>query len=121
MTASNKNKVKVLNEEETKSPSTNDDDALLTIVKANCENVGNGIFKLTSLLNHQIDPIFMNLAVQKLYKTLIKTHKLSDKSITKIITAPVSGVIPSFAMSTILNIPTIYARHTVPITWDENY
>lgn len=93
---------------------------LLPIVQQNCSNLGKGIFKLTSLMNHQVDPTFIHLAVNKLKTDLVDGNKLSD-SITKIITAPVSGVIPSFVMSTLLNVPTVYARHKVPVTFSKEH
>eukprot|EP01083_Nonionella_stella_P046656 124898_1 len=98
-----------------------DQNELLSLVQSNCTNLSNGIFKVTSILNHQVDPLFINLCSQKLYKNLIEANKLSNQDMTKIITVPASGLIPSFAMSCLLNIPMVYARHKVPITWSTDH
>ena len=88
-------------------------------VEENSENLGNYILKVTGIINHQINPYFMSKCGEYLYNNLILKHNLTNK-ITKILTAPVSGIIPSYVLSDKLNVPMIYARTKIPITLDKN-
>ena len=96
-----------------------DNDQVLSIAKRNCSNLGGGIFKLPSM-NQLVDPVFINLSARKLHRILVEQHGLRG-TITKILTAPVSGVLPAFAMSMILNVPTIVARPTVSVTFSNQH
>lgn len=83
-------------------------------ILAEGENLGCGILKIDSFLNHQLDPALMeaigqNIAIQFL-----------DAEPTRILTAEVSGIVPAvMAARAMGNIPVVYARKHKPITMRE--
>lgn len=99
---------------------TNIDAKLRQYVVENSTNLGNHILKCNSYLNHQVQPVFIDLACQQLYTRLIEKNNLSNKA-TKILTAPVSGVIPAYILAAKLEIPMVYARHSAPITFSDQH
>lgn len=79
-------------------------------IKAEGKNLGNGILKIDSLLNHQIDvPLIMRCG-QELAK------RFANAGITRILTAEVSGIAPALATACALNVPLVYARKVKPVT-----
>jgi xanthine phosphoribosyltransferase len=78
------------------------------------ENLGRGILKIDSFLNHQIDPELMELAGLEIAK------RFESARPTRILTAEVSGIIPAvMAGKAMGNIPVVYARKRKPITMRE--
>jgi xanthine phosphoribosyltransferase len=74
------------------------------------KNLGNGILKVDSFVNHQVDPNLMNEAGKefaKLFKGI---------GATKILTAEISGIAPAVATGLHLGLPVVYARKRKPIT-----
>lgn len=72
--------------------------------------LGNGILKVDSLINHQVDPMLMDACGQefaRLFKNL---------GATRILTAEISGIAPALTTGMHLQIPVVYARKTRPIT-----
>lgn len=72
--------------------------------------LGNGILKVDSLINHQVDPMLMDACGQefaRLFKNL---------GATRILTAEISGIAPALTTGLHLQIPVVYARKTRPIT-----
>lgn len=77
--------------------------------------LGNGIVKVGSFLNHQIDPKLAN----QIGKHVAQRH--AEQGITKILTAEVSGIPPALATGIHMNLPVIYARKGEPVTLGEAY
>jgi len=78
------------------------------------ENLGRGILKIDSFLNHQVDPALMEAAGQD-----IAARFAADRP-TRILTAEVSGIIPAVMAGRALgNLPVVYARKHKPITMRE--
>lgn len=78
------------------------------------KNLGRGILKIDSFLNHQLDPHLMEEIGQEM------AAKFSHTFPTRILTAEVSGIIPAVMTAKALgNIPAVYARKTKPITMQE--
>ncbi len=78
------------------------------------ENLGRGILKIDSFLNHQIDPDLMEAA-----GAVIAGHFAAARP-TRILTAEVSGIIPAtMAGKALGNLPVVYARKHKPITMRE--
>jgi xanthine phosphoribosyltransferase len=78
------------------------------------ENLGRGILKIDSFLNHQIDPTLMVAAGE----TIAARFRAARP--TRILTAEVSGIIPATMAGLALgNLPVVYARKHKPITMRE--
>ncbi len=75
-------------------------------------NLGQGILKVDSFLNHQIDPGLMTRLGQELARRLAHTQP------TKILTAETSGIAPALATAQALGIPVVFARKSPPLTMD---
>ena len=74
------------------------------------QNLGGGILKVDSFVNHQVDPVLMNEAgavFSRHFKTI---------GATKILTAEISGIAPAVATGFHMNLPVVYARKHKPIT-----
>ena len=79
-------------------------------ILAEGENLGRGILKVDSFINHQIDTHLIFGAGQEL------ARRFADAGATKVITAEISGIAPALATAHALNVPVVYARKTRPIT-----
>jgi xanthine phosphoribosyltransferase len=73
-------------------------------------NLGNGILKIDSILNHQLDPqlmIGMGRAMAELFAGI---------PVDRILTAEISGIAPALMTAIEMNVPIVYARKKQPIT-----
>jgi xanthine phosphoribosyltransferase len=75
-------------------------------------NLGKGILKVDSFLNHQIDPALMIRLGQELARRLAHTQP------TKVLTAETSGIAPALAAAAALAVPLVFARKRPPLTMD---
>ncbi len=75
-------------------------------------NLGRGILKVDSFLNHQIDPGLMTRLGQEL------ARRLGPVQPTKVLTAETSGIAPALATAAALGIPLVFARKHPPLTMD---
>lgn len=82
-------------------------------ILAEGRNLGNGILKIDSLLNHQMDPQLMAAMGQEI------ARRFADDGITRILTAEVSGIGPALMAGIALRVPIVYARKHKPITMKE--
>ena len=73
-------------------------------------NLGNGILKIDSILNHQLDPQLM----QGMGKEMAQLF--AGIPIDRILTAEISGIAPALMTAIELNVPVVYARKKQPIT-----
>lgn len=73
-------------------------------------NLGNGILKIDSLLNHQIYP---ELMMEMGKEMAARFHGIK---IDRILTAEISGIAPALTTGMVLGVPVVYARKTKPIT-----
>jgi xanthine phosphoribosyltransferase len=74
------------------------------------KNLGNGILKVDSFVNHQVDPTLMDACGREFAK------RFANVGATKILTAEISGIAPALTTGIHLNLPVVYARKTKPIT-----
>jgi|688.fasta_scaffold233819_3 xanthine phosphoribosyltransferase len=72
--------------------------------------LGNGILKVDSFMNHQIDPLLMKKIGEEI------AQQFREHSPTRILTAESSGIAPSLVTAIELSIPVVYARKSQPIT-----
>src|SRR3972149_6088801 len=84
--------------------------ALKDRIKAEGINLGNGILKVDSLLNHQIYPDLMVEMGREL------AARFDGVPIDRILTAEISGIAPAITTSIVLGVPVVYARKKKPIT-----
>ncbi|MEM7113822.1 MAG: xanthine phosphoribosyltransferase [Chloroflexota bacterium] len=78
------------------------------------QNLGRGILKIDSFLNHQIDPALLEGVGQAI------ADRFADTNPTRILTAEVSGIIPAVMTGKAMgNLPVVYARKHKPITMQE--
>jgi len=78
------------------------------------QNLGRGILKIDSFLNHQLDANLMEEVGQEMARLFADSHP------TRILTAEVSGIVPAVMAGKALgNIPVVYARKHKPITMRE--
>lgn len=78
------------------------------------KNLGNGILKVDSFINHQVDPAMM-LAIGG----ALAAH-FGAMGINKVLTAEISGIAPALMTALALGVKVSYARKTKPITMPEN-
>ena len=82
-------------------------------ILAEGRNLGNGILKIDSILNHQMDPQLMaGIGLEIAYR-------FSGEGATRILTAEISGIGPALMTGLALSVPIVYARKHKPITMTE--
>jgi xanthine phosphoribosyltransferase len=79
-------------------------------ILAEGRNLGNGILKIDSILNHQIYPDLMFEMGQEM------ARRFADVPIDRILTAEISGIAPALMTGYALGVPVVYARKLKPIT-----
>jgi xanthine phosphoribosyltransferase len=83
-------------------------------ILAEGKNLGRGILKIDSFLNHQLDPQLMEAIGQEI------AGRFETLKPDRILTAEVSGIVPAvMAAKALGNIPVVYARKHKPITMQE--
>jgi xanthine phosphoribosyltransferase len=89
-------------------------EALKDRIRREGRNLGNGILKVDSFINHQVDPALM-LAVGG----ALAAH-FGALGITKVLTAEISGIAPALTTALALGVPVVYGRKTKPITMPDD-
>jgi xanthine phosphoribosyltransferase len=78
------------------------------------QNLGRGILKIDSFLNHQVDGALMAAIGEEIGR------RFGEARPTRVLTAEVSGIMPAVMAGIALgNIPVVYARKHKPITMKE--
>jgi xanthine phosphoribosyltransferase len=78
------------------------------------QNLGRGILKIDSFLNHQVDAELMEAVGEEI------ARRFADSKVTLVLTAEVSGIIPALMAGKAMgNLPVVYARKHKPITMME--
>lgn len=75
--------------------------------------LGNGILKIDSLINHQVDPQIMDACGREF------AEQFKNTGATRILTAEISGIAPALMAGYHMKLPVVYARKTRPITMPE--
>ncbi len=89
-------------------------ESLKARILAEGRNMGRGILKVDSFVNHQVDAALMQEAGQAL------AARFAEESVTKVLTAEISGIAPALMTALALRVPIVYARKTKPITMPED-
>lgn len=74
------------------------------------KDLGKGILKVDSFVNHQVDPVLMD-ACGRDFAAYFK-----DAGAQRVLTAEISGIAPALMTAKYLNLPVVYARKSKPIT-----
>lgn len=74
------------------------------------QNLNNGILKVDSFINHQVDPGLMDKCGEAL------AREFANCGANRILTAEISGIAPAIMAGKHLNLPVVYARKHKPIT-----
>ena len=82
-------------------------------ILAEGKNLGHGILKIDSVINHQVDATLM------LETGAEFARRFADTQPTRVLTAEVSGIIPAMATAYALGLPLVYARKHKPVTMQE--
>ncbi len=72
--------------------------------------IGDGILKVDSLINHQMDPGLMFRMGEEI------ARQFADRGVTRILTSEVSGIGPALTTGYALGVPVVYARKRRPVT-----
>ena len=89
-------------------------DILKERIRREGQNLGNGILKIDTFLNHQVDSSLLEEVGEEI------AWRFASVSPTRILTAEVSGIIPAVMTGKALgNVPVVYARKRKPITMVE--
>ncbi len=68
-------------------------------------NLGRGILKIDSVINHQVDA-----TPSPGGRGGVRPARFADKHPTRVLTAEVSGIIPAMATAYAMGLPLVYAR-----------
>jgi xanthine phosphoribosyltransferase len=74
------------------------------------KNLGGGILKVDSFVNHQVDPVLMDACGKEF------ARRFASLGATKVLTAEISGIAPAVTTAIHLRLPVVYARKHKPIT-----
>jgi xanthine phosphoribosyltransferase len=74
------------------------------------KNLGGGILKVDSFVNHQVDPVLMDRCGKEF------ARRFAALGATKVLTAEISGIAPAVTTAIHLGLPVVYARKHKPIT-----
>jgi xanthine phosphoribosyltransferase len=85
-------------------------EALQQRILADGRNLGRGILKVDSFVNHQVDPMLMRDCAREL------ARRFEPDRPTKVLTAEISGIAPALLTALELNVCVVYARKHKPIT-----
>lgn len=78
-------------------------------------HIGNGIIKVDSFMNHQLDPVLLQAIGEEF------ARRFSHTNPTRILTAETSGIAPALATAMVLKIPMVFARKKQPITMKDPF
>ncbi len=83
---------------------------LIEKIKQEGVNLGNGILKVDSLINHRVDPGLMENCGREFARLFSHTKP------SVVLTAEISGIAPGLMTAKFLEIPVVFVRKTKPIT-----
>ena len=84
--------------------------ALVDRILKDGKNLGGGILKVDSFINHQVDPELMDACGAEF------ARRFARVGASRVLTAEISGIAPALMAARHLRLPVVYARKTKPIT-----
>ena len=91
---------------------------LVERIRQEGSDLGDGILKVDSFLNHQLYPR-LTMAMGETFVERLSAAGVSD--VTKIVTAETSGVAPALAAAVAFDVPLVFARKKRPITMPDGF
>ena len=88
--------------------------ALIDRIRKEGKNLGGGILKVDSFINHQVDPELMDACGAEF------ARRFARVGATRVLTAEISGIAPALMAARHLRLPVVYARKTKPITMPDS-
>lgn len=85
-------------------------EALKHRILSDGKNLGGGILKVDGFINHQVDPVLMDVCGRTL------ATEFQGVNATKVLTAEISGIAPALMTAMHMGLPVVYARKHKPIT-----
>ena len=85
-------------------------EALINRILSEGKNLGGGILKVDGFINHQVDPVLMDVCGRTL------ATEFQSVNATKVLTAEISGIAPALMTAMHMGLPVVYARKHKPIT-----
>jgi len=83
---------------------------LIERIRSEGVHLGDGILKVDSIINHQLDPRLMaNMGAAF-------AERFAGTAVDRILTAEISGIAPALMTGIEMNVPVVYARKRKPIT-----
>ena len=79
-------------------------------IRRDGQDLGGGILKVDSFVNHQVDAELMDKCGREL------AQRFATVAATKVVTAEISGIAPALMTALYLKVPVVYARKNKPIT-----
>ncbi len=83
---------------------------LIERIRAEGINLGDGILKVDSIINHQLDPTLMT------GMGVAFAERFAGTPVDRILTAEISGIAPALMTAIEMKVPVVYARKKKPIT-----
>ena len=83
---------------------------LIERIRAEGLHLGDGILKVDSIINHQLDPRLMADMGAEF------AERFAGTAVDRILTAEISGIAPALMTGIEMNVPVVYARKRKPIT-----
>jgi xanthine phosphoribosyltransferase len=83
---------------------------LKDLIRKEGRNLGSGILKIDSLLNHQIYPQLMLEMGREM------ANRFTGVPVDRILTVEISGIAPALMTGLAMGVPVVYARKIKPIT-----
>jgi xanthine phosphoribosyltransferase len=71
-----------------------------------------GILKVDSFINHQMDPVLMEVMAEEFVK------RFKDSGINKILTVEASGIAPAIMVGYLMKLPVVFAKKNKPSTME---
>jgi xanthine phosphoribosyltransferase len=84
--------------------------ALQQRIQTDGKNLGHGILKVDSFINHQVDAQLMRECAIEF------AQRFRSLQPSKVLTAEISGIAPALLTALELKVPIVYARKTKPVT-----
>lgn len=84
--------------------------ALVERIRAEGQNLGDGILKIDSILNHQLYPDLMLEMGKEMGR------HFAGVQVDRILTVEISGIAPALMTGLAMGVPVVYARKVKPIT-----
>ena len=91
---------------------------LVERIRSEGQDLGNGILKVDSFLNHQLYP-GLTMAMGEAFLERLSAAGVTN--VTKIVTAETSGVAPALAAAVAFDVPLVFARKKRPITMPDGF